>query len=153
MYMPASRNGFTTARVLCAAAILFAIAPAAPRAEDVSAPAIFQVFESSYKTIEQRTADIFMAGYGAVYTPPPGRADSGNFSVGYDQYDRFDLGSAGNPTLYGTETGLKKLVSLTHNAAADYYVDFVANHNGFSDLSSKDGSGHTFYDAGRYPGF
>ena len=83
-------------------------------AADVSAPAIFQDFENTYKTIELRTPDIFMAGYGTVYTPPPGRADSGNFSVGYDQYDRFDLGKPGNPTLYGTETGLKSLVNSIH---------------------------------------
>jgi alpha-amylase len=122
-------------------------------AEDVSAPAMLQYFESRYTTIEQRMPDVFKLGYGAIYTPPPGRADSGNFSVGYDQYDRFDLGQAGNPTLYGTETGLKKVVSLTHAAGADYYVDFVMNHNGYSDLSSKDGAGHSFYDAGGYPGF
>src|SRR5687768_1515033 len=76
-------------------------------AEDVSPPAILQWFESSYNTIENRTADAFMAGYGAVWTPPPGRADISNFSVGYDVYDRFDLGSAVNPTLYGTEAGIK----------------------------------------------
>src|SRR4051812_28119214 len=44
------------------------------RAEDSSPPAILQWFESSYSTIENRTPDLFMAGYGAVYTPPPGRA-------------------------------------------------------------------------------
>ena len=59
-------------------------------------PATLQDFENSYNGIETRMADIFAAGYGAVYTPPPGRADSGNQSVGYDQYDRFDFGSTGN---------------------------------------------------------
>src|SRR5574340_1498886 len=61
------------------------------RAEDVSAPVILQYFESTYGVIEQRAPDVFKAGYGAIYTPPPGRADSGNVSVGYAQYDRFDL--------------------------------------------------------------
>src|SRR3954447_4339737 len=97
-------------------------------AQDVSAPVILQYFESRYGTIEQRMPDVFKAGYGAIYTPPPGRADSGNFSVGYDQYDRFDLGQPGNPTLYGTETGLKKSVSIAHAAGMNYYVDFVMNH-------------------------
>ena len=36
-----------------------------------------------------------MAGYGFVWLPPPYRADQGEFSVGYDVYDRFDLGTAG----------------------------------------------------------
>ena len=42
-------------------------------------------------------ADVFMAGYGFVWIPPPARADQGDFSVGYDVYDRFDLGQPGEP--------------------------------------------------------
>jgi hypothetical protein len=49
---------------------------------DASAPAILQWFESSYDTIENRAPDVFMAGYGTVWTPPPGRADISDFSVG-----------------------------------------------------------------------
>ena len=122
-------------------------------AEDVSAPAILQDFENTYGTIESRLPDVFAAGYGALWTPPPGRADSGNQSVGYDQYNRFDLGSAGNPTLYGTETGLRTLVSAVHTMGGNAYIDFVMNHNGFSDNSSVDSQGHSFINAGGYPGF
>ena len=74
----------------------------------VSAPPILQWFDSSFETIEERLPDLFQSGYGAVWLPPPGRADSGNQSVGYDVYDRFDLGSADNETLYGTQTGLQQ---------------------------------------------
>ena len=119
---------------------------------DTSFPVILQWFESRYDTIEDRAADIFAAGYGSIYTPPPGRADQGGYSVGYDQYDRFDLGKPGSPTLYGTETGLKQTVNLVHRLGADYYLDFVINHNGYSSLSSVDGNGHSFYNAGGYPG-
>src|SRR5947207_3884860 len=138
--------------------VLFALGAAtglAPegRAQDTSAPVVLQYFESRYGTIENRMADVFKTGYGAIYTPPPGRADSGDSSVGYDQYDRFDLGKPGNPTLYGTETGLRSLVNVTHKAAASYYLDMVWNHNGFKDLGTQDGQGHSFYDAGGYPGF
>jgi len=135
------------------AVVLGLLGASIARGQDVSSPAILQYFESRYGTIENRMPDVFNAGYGAVYTPPPGRADQGNFSVGYDQYDRFDLGQPSNPTLYGTETGLKKLVDVTHKAASNYFVDYVMNHNGFSDQSSQDGAGHSFYDAGGYPGF
>lgn len=131
--------------LLAAAAILSArLAPA----QDVSQPVILQYFEGSYGTIEQRLPDIFNAGYGMIYTPPPGRADSGNQSVGYDPYNRFDLGSPGNPILYGTETGLKTLVSMTHRAGMDYYLDMVWNHDGFSNLGTPG-----FASAGGYPGF
>ena len=116
--------------------------------EDVSAPAILQDFENTYQTIEHRMPDIFATGYGSVYTPPPGRADSGNQSVGYDQYNRFDLGGRGNPTLYGTATGLKALVGTVHTMGGNAYIDFVMNHNGFSDSNTPG-----FASAGGYPGF
>jgi alpha-amylase len=115
---------------------------------DVSAPALLQYFEGSYNTIEQRAADVFDAGYGAVYLPPPGRADSGNQSVGYDVYNRFDLGSPGDPTLYGTETGLKTLVDALHQTGANVYSDLVWNHDGFSDQDTPG-----FAASGGYPGF
>lgn len=114
----------------------------------VSAPAILQLYESSYRTIEKRAADIFLAGYGGLWTPPPGRADLSNFSVGYDVYDRFDLGQPNNPTLYGTEAGLKALVKVVHNLDANYYLDYVINHNGYSNLETAN-----FERAGGYPGF
>ena len=133
--------------------VLFSTAGGALPAMDVSDPAIFQWFESKYTTMQSRTPDLFMAGYGAVWLPPPGRADTGNLSAGYDPYDRFDLGQPGNPTLYGTEEELKALTHEFHQAEADVYADLVLHHNGFSDLGSVDsGSGHSFYDAGGYPG-
>src|SRR5437868_10042588 len=93
-------------RVIAALLALASVLCSAPtRAEDVSQPAILQWFEATYDTMEKRSPDMFLAGYGTAYTPPPGRADTSNSSVGYDVYDRFDLGRAGNPTLYGTETG------------------------------------------------
>ncbi|HEX7446069.1 MAG TPA: dockerin type I domain-containing protein [Pirellulales bacterium] len=115
---------------------------------DVSAPPTLQWFESSYNTIEQRAPDIFAAGYGAVLTPPPGRADSGNQSVGYDVYNRFDLGGPGDPTLYGTEAGLKAMVAAIHQTGASYYSDLVWNHDGFENLGTPG-----FAASGGYPGF
>jgi hypothetical protein len=136
-------------RSLATAAVVlahFLCAAGGARAEDVSAPVFLQYFESTYNTIERRAPDVFRAGYGAIYTPPPGRSDQGSFSVGYDQYDRFDLGTPGNPTLYGTETGLKKLVGEVHKFG-DYYVDYIINHNGYSTTATPG-----FVAAGGYPG-
>jgi hypothetical protein len=133
---------------LCLFAALALLTPRFARAVDVSPPAFLQWFDGSYATIENRTADVWAAGYGQLWLPPPGRAESSNFSVGYDVYDRFDLGQPGNPTLYGTETGLKRLARVMHRAGGDLYVDFVANHNGFSDLGTPG-----FPASGGYPGF
>ena len=99
-------------------------------------------------------ADLFVAGYGAVWVPPPGRADSGDQSVGYDPFDRFDLGQLGHPTLYGTEDGLKQVANTFHKAGVDLHIDFVINHDGFKNSGSRDNSnGVTFVEAGDYPGF
>ena len=113
----------------------------------VSAPPILQWFDSSFDTIEERLPDLFQSGYGAVWLPPPGRADSGNQSVGYDVYDRFDLGSADNETLYGTQTGLQQLAGLLDRTSTSLQIDAILNHAGFSDQGTVG-----FVDSGGYPG-
>ena len=48
-------------------------------------------------------ADVFAAGYGQMWVPPPEKAGLSGSNVGYEVFDRFDLGSPESPTLYGTE--------------------------------------------------
>lgn len=122
------------------------------RAEDSSPAPILQYFESTYATLEARMSDVFRAGYGMVYTPPPGRADSGGQSVGYDQKDRFDLGGPNNPTLYGTEAGIKAAVSAAHTAGLDFGIDLVWNHNGYGGTGTAT-QNNAFWASGGYPGF
>ncbi len=140
--------------------LIWAAAPAA-RGEDVSATPFLQIFDAKWDTIDERMPDIFAAGYGRLWLPPPARADSGSLSVGYDVFDRFDLGQPRNETLYGTEAGLKQLVRNAHTAGVKVNTDFIANHNGFSDKTTFDNFGTpedpsddvTFLEAGGYPGF
>ena len=141
---------FRRALVVAIAPVLVSLGVA--RADDSSPAPILQYFESTYGTIENRMPDVFAAGYGSLYTPPPGRADSGNQSVGYDQFNRFDLGSAGDPTLYGTEDGLKAAVNAAHTAGLSYGIDFVMNHNGYSGTGTA-AQNAAFEAAGGYPGF
>ena len=114
---------------------------------DASAPAILQWFEADYDVIEDRMPDLFSAGYGSVWLPPPGRADMSDFSVGYDVYDRFDLGRPRKPTLYGTRTGLESVADELHRAGINLHVDTIINHAGFSDISTTG-----FTSSGGYPG-
>ena len=123
------------------------IGPGVASAQDRSAGAFLQLFEASYATIEKRTPDIFNAGYANLWLPPPGRADQGDLSVGYDPYDRFDLGSPGRYTLYGSETGIKTSISALRRASVGTYVDLVWNHAGYSNLGTPG-----FTAAGGYPG-
>ncbi len=116
--------------------------------QDVSPRAFLQWFESPYQTTVNRAPDLFMAGYGAVWLPPPGRADLSDFSVGYDVYDRFDLGRWDRKTLYGTEAGLKRTADMMHRMGSYLHIDAIINHNGFSDAGTSG-----FLNSGGYPGF
>lgn len=149
-------------RVMAAFAVAFASYSTTPAtAEDISAPAMLQIFEARWETIENRMADIFQAGYGQMWLPPPSRADSGNGSVGYDLFDRFDLGAPRNATLYGTEVSLKTSITAAHRAGVSVYTDLILNHNGFTNSGTVDtrGTPSTADDVsvsqagGYYPGF
>jgi glycosidase len=109
---------------------------------------MLQWFDGSWRSMTRRAPDIFMAGYGSLWIPPASRADSGNQSVGYDVYDRFDLGNADNPTLYGTEKGIRNMIAEMRKIRVSTYADQVLNHNGFSDQSNIG-----FVNSGGYPGF
>jgi hypothetical protein len=153
------RTPYRAASILLASTLI-AACPLAASAQDVSNPATLQLFEARWQTIEARMIDVFYAGYGAMWLPPPGRADSGDQSVGYDVYDRFDLGDETRATGYGTQTGLITTINQSHNASVNVYTDLILNHNGFSDLGTVDTKGTpstaddvTFLQAGGYPGF
>lgn len=113
----------------------------------VSQPAILQMFEARWETIEERMADIHQVGYGSMWVPPVGKAGS-VFSAGYDVFDRFDLGTPGNETHYGTEDSFKNLVGQANRASVDIYPDLIINHNGFGNRTDS-----TFVAQGGYPGF
>ncbi len=143
-------------RALGVAASALALLACAPPAQ---ARVILQYFESKWETIDRKMPDVFMSGYGALWLPPAARADSGNQSVGFDVFDRFDLGSEGNETLYGTESSLRTLVKQAHRAGIYVYFDTVYNHNGFSD-GYRDNPPATVgcafkweKESGGYPGF
>lgn len=136
---------YSLCRVLAVAACLL---PAVAAAQDVSSPAIFQVFEADWELIEDRMADIHTVGYGRMWVPPVSRAGGGGFSVGYDMFDRFDLGSAQDPTRYGTDTGFRALVAAAHKAGVGVNPDLIWNHNAFSDYRDT-----TLVAQGGYPGF
>jgi len=122
-------------------------APSPARAVDVSQPAMLQMFEAKWDTMEDRMADIFHVGYGQLWLPPPQKAGGGQ-SVGYDVFDRFDLGGPRNQTLYGTQAGLKAMIDAAHRASMRVYTDFIPNHNGFANAGNT-----SFAAAGGYPGF
>ena len=130
---------------ICGAALLMLCAAGAARAQE-DPPAILQWFECPWQWVEHRTPDLFQAGYGSVWLPPPSKCSDGK-SPGYDTFDRFDLGSPNAPTAYGTEQGFRAAIGELLAGDGLVYIDLIMNHN-----SSRQ-TGVAFQQAGGYPGF
>jgi alpha-amylase len=130
-------------RALRATTSAVAIAVAGMQGAAGAGGPILQYFESPYVETTDRVADAFMAGYGALWLPPVGKAEGGQ-SVGYDVFDRFQL----DGTFYGNGNQLKALIAEAHKAGLAVFIDIVLNHNGFKNLGTSG-----FVNAGDYPGF
>ncbi len=150
---PPGRRILRRTASMAAMAIFLSASGVSAQSQAYSPGAILDYFGGTWQNILNRAPDIFGAGYGSLLTPPPTRADSGNASVGYDVYNRFDLGSPNDPTAYGTLDGYESLINTIHQMGGYFYTDYSLGHNGFSNWSSTDGNGSTFADAGGYPGF
>ncbi|HRJ48949.1 MAG TPA: hypothetical protein PKU91_00335 [Phycisphaerales bacterium] len=109
-------------------------------------PVMMQWFECRWQDMERRIPDFFVAGYGAIWAPPPSKAASSG-SAGYDVWDRFDLGRPGSPTAYGTEAYMRAMIGELHQSNSLIYVDSILNHNSGRQTSAS------FQAAGGYPGF
>ncbi|MFT5470463.1 MAG: glycosidase, partial [Verrucomicrobiales bacterium] len=93
-----------------------------------------QYFNTSWKEIANKMPELAEAGYESIWLPPPPKG-SGGLSVGYDLWDRFDLGSKDQrgsvSTRYGTEADLLELVRTAHRFGIRVYFDNIMNHNAF----------------------
>ncbi|MEM1184975.1 MAG: GC-type dockerin domain-anchored protein [Planctomycetota bacterium] len=144
-------SSLTPALALIAAAggLSGATAPASAQAS----LSILQVFEIQWLDLERRVPDVFLSRYNATWLPPPSIASFQ--SVGFDVFDRFNLGkpplldltSDRERTTYGTENTFRALVEEMNKANVQVYPDAVLNHNSGRTTS------FAFYEAGGYPGF
>lgn len=95
---------------------------------------MLQYFNVDWRELREKIPEIAEAGYESLWIPPPTKAGSG-FSVGYDVFDRFDLGSKNQKgtvrTRYGTEEELLELIRVAHRFGIRVYFDAIMNHNGF----------------------
>jgi glycosidase len=102
--------------------------PGALRAE-----VILQYFSTPYRELTARLPELAEAGYEAIWFPPPFKAGS-IFSMGFDSYDRFDIGNkdqmGGVGTLHGTADELLEFMKMAHRFGIRVYFDNVMAHNG-----------------------
>src|SRR5581483_1158243 len=96
--------------------------------------AMLQYFNTKWSEITAKIPELAEAGYDSLWLPPPTKG-SGGLSVGYDLFDRFDLGGKNQrntiSTLYGTEAELLRLIETAHRFGIRVYLDTVMNHNSF----------------------
>ena len=116
-------------QLLIFACISFLLAPTRTKGDQM-----LELFNCSWNLISQKMPEIAEAGYDSLWLPNPAKGTSGGFSVGYDLYDPFDLGSlnqAGSvPTRYGTQAELLQMVQIAHRFGIRVYFDNVMNHRG-----------------------
>ena len=112
---------------------------------------MLQYFNTSWRELTHKIPEIAEAGYESLWIPPPTKA-GGAFSVGYDLFDRFDLGSKDQRgslrTRYGTERELLNLIKVAHRFGIRVYFDSIMNHNGFDVPGFNESVAEDFY-----PGF
>src|SRR5882672_4560138 len=79
--------------------------------------AMLQLFNVNWDELIQKMPEIAEAGYTSLWLPPPTKG-SGGFSVGYDEFDPFDLGDKDQRgtirTRYGTKDELLRVVLTAH---------------------------------------
>ena len=102
---------------------------------------IIQYFETRWDEMYQRLPEIAEIGYESIWTPPPGKSPIGGpypfaygGNVGYNSFDRFDLGDMPQrgswETRYGSRTSLRSMVDNAHQTDIKIYPDIVFNHTG-----------------------
>ncbi len=116
-------------RCWCALLILAALPAANARGEQM-----LELFNCTWNEVIQKMPEIAEAGYDSLWLPPPAKGSS-VFSVGYDQFDPFDLGNLNQngtvATQYGTEAQLLQMVQIAHRFGIRVYFDNIMNHRGF----------------------
>ena len=96
---------------------------------------MLQLFNVSWPDLVQKMPEIAEAGYDSIWLPPPAKGSS-VFSIGYDQYDPFDLGDVNQAgttaTHWGTKLQLQQVVEIAHRFGLRVYFDNIMNHRAFT---------------------
>ncbi len=93
---------------------------------------MLELFQVNWSDLTQKMPELAEAGYTSIWLPNPAKGNSGAYSIGYDQYDPFDLGDKNQQgttaTKYGTKAQLLLMVETAHRFGIRVYFDNVMNH-------------------------
>ncbi|OZC02706.1 hypothetical protein BSZ36_06785 [Rubricoccus marinus] len=96
------------------------------------------VWWDSVATVAPRLA---AGGVQTVWIPSPVKGGSGRWSMGYDPYDYYDLGSIGQKgsvrTRFGTEAQLRAAIAQMKTSGLRVMADVVLNHRDGADAQSN----------------
>ncbi len=94
--------------------------------------AMLELFNVRWADLTVKMPELAEAGYDALWVPNPAKGNSGGYSIGYDQFDPFDLGSINQAgtiaTHWGTQAELLQMVATAHRFGIRIYFDNVMNH-------------------------
>lgn len=80
---------------------------------------------------------IRLSGMTGIWIPPVWKGDSGGYSMGYDPFDDYDIGSKNQkgtiPTRFGTRETLERACSVFRANGLEIYCDIVDNHRNGDD--------------------
>ena len=102
------------------------------------AEVLMQWFETDWDEMYQKLPKVAEIGYDSLWIPPPTKGPVGTSvkwaNVGYNLYDRFDIGDVPQrgslETRYGSRGSLRAMVDNAHGLGIKIIPDIVMNHNG-----------------------
>ncbi|KZS41741.1 alpha-amylase [Aquimarina aggregata] len=98
-----------------------------------------------YDEVSKSIEDWAASGIDRIWLAPPGKAQSGGFSMGYDPCDYFDLGEFDQhgtvETRFGSRQELENLIQKSHDNGLEVIADIVLNHNSGGQLEANPNTG------------
>jgi hypothetical protein len=103
------------ARIILSGLFLLSLLIAGMR--DARGDAMLELFQMRWNQITQKMPEIAEAGYDSLWLPNPAKGNSGAYSIGYDQFDPFDLGGT-NQQRHHSEPGFHDILLRPESGAA-----------------------------------
>ena len=93
-----------------------------------------------WEYVESQVASLSQVGFTSLWLPPASKGgQDGGKTMGYDEYDYYDLGELNQkgtiPTWFGTKEALLSLITTAHKYKMQVYADLVLNQNSGGDAS------------------